>query len=51
MSELHSSSTNHSSVHSDSLHHESWLETWWPTLVIAFGLIFVASLVFFKPVD
>lgn len=25
------------------------LETWWPALVILFGLIFVACLVFFKP--
>jgi hypothetical protein len=30
-------------------HKEAWLDTWWPALVIAFGLIFVSCLVFFKP--
>jgi hypothetical protein len=30
-------------------HKEPWLDTWWPALVIAFGLIFVSCLVFFKP--
>ena len=37
MSELHSK--------------EPWLETYWPVLVITFGLIFVSCLVFFKPVN
>lgn len=27
----------------------SWLDTWWPLLVIAFGGIFVSVLVNFKP--
>ncbi len=29
---------------------EPWLDTWWPFLVILFGLIFVSILVSFKPV-
>lgn len=31
--------------------HESqlWIDTYWPVLVIAFGLIFVTFLVSFKP--
>ena len=29
---------------------ERWIDTWWPALVIAFGLVFVSCLVFFKPV-
>jgi len=28
---------------------ESWLERWWPLLVILFGLIFVTMLVTFSP--
>lgn len=28
---------------------EVWLDTWWPLLVIVFGLIFVTILVSFKP--
>jgi hypothetical protein len=28
---------------------ESWLDRWWPLLVIGFGLIFVSILVTFKP--
>jgi hypothetical protein len=27
----------------------AWLDTWWPLLVIVFGLIFVTILVSFKP--
>jgi len=27
----------------------SWLDRWWPLLVILFGLIFVTVLVTFKP--
>ena len=34
-----------------SLHEkDSWLDRWWPLLVILFGLIFVSVLVSFKPV-
>jgi hypothetical protein len=28
---------------------ESWLDRWWPLLVICFGLLFVWFLVSFKP--
>jgi hypothetical protein len=28
---------------------EPWIDTWWPALVIAFGLLFVTLLVSFKP--
>jgi steroid 5-alpha reductase family enzyme len=28
---------------------ESWLDRWWPLLVILFGLIFVSFIVTFKP--
>jgi hypothetical protein len=28
---------------------EPWIDTWWPVLVITFGIIFVAFLVSFKP--
>lgn len=28
---------------------QSWLETWWPLLVILFGIIFVSVLVTWKP--
>lgn len=35
---------------SESNHSEPWIDTWWPLLVITFGLIFVSFLVFFKPV-
>lgn len=28
---------------------ESWLERWWPLLVILFGVIFVSVLVSFSP--
>lgn len=31
-------------------HEEFWLDTWWPALVIAFGVIFVSILVSFHPV-
>jgi steroid 5-alpha reductase family enzyme len=34
---------------SSSTESESWLDSWWPLLVILFGLIFVAILVTFKP--
>jgi len=34
---------------SESHEQGAWLDTWWPALVIAFGLIFVSCLVFFKP--
>jgi len=34
---------------SESRKQELWLETWWPALVITFGLIFLSCLVFFKP--
>ena len=30
-------------------HSEPWIDTWWPALVIGFGLIFVTFLVSFKP--
>jgi hypothetical protein len=30
-------------------HSEPWIDTWWPVLVIAFGIIFVTFLVSFKP--
>lgn len=35
---------------SESNHSEPWIETWWPLLVIVFGLIFVGTLVSFHPV-
>jgi steroid 5-alpha reductase family enzyme len=28
---------------------ESWVDRWWPLLVIGFGLVFVSVLVSFKP--
>ena len=28
---------------------EPWIDTWWPALVITFGIIFVTILVSFKP--
>jgi hypothetical protein len=28
---------------------ESWLDRWWPLLVILYGLIFVLTLVSFSP--
>jgi hypothetical protein len=28
---------------------EPWIDTWWPVLVITFGIIFVTFLVSFKP--
>ena len=28
---------------------ESWLETWWPLLVILFGMVFFSILVSFHP--
>ena len=28
---------------------QPWIDTWWPVLVIGFGLIFVTFLVSFKP--
>jgi len=30
-------------------HSEPWIDTWWPVLVIAFGIVFVTFLVSFKP--
>ncbi len=32
-------------------HHEeaSWLDRWWPLLVIVFGVTFISTLVFFHP--
>jgi hypothetical protein len=30
-------------------HEAHWLDTWWPLLVIVFGLIFVSCLVSFHP--
>lgn len=35
---------------SESNHNEFWLDTWWPLLVIAFGVLFVSVLVSFNPV-
>ena len=35
---------------SDSEHKEFWLDTWWPLLVIGFGVAFVSILVSFHPV-
>jgi hypothetical protein len=32
-----------------SVSRESWLDRWWPLLVICFGLIFVSMLVSFHP--
>ncbi len=31
--------------------HESkpWIDTWWPLLVILFGVLFISTLVFFHP--
>ena len=43
------SESHQSELHSEP-HSEPWIETWWPFLVIAFGLIFVSCLVFFKPI-
>lgn len=34
---------------SSSEHKENWLDTWWPALVIGFGVVFVSFLVSFKP--
>lgn len=34
-------STTHNSTH--------WMDTWWPLLLILFGVIFVAFLVSFHP--
>ena len=34
---------------SESHEKEAWIDTYWPVLVITFGLIFVSCLVFFKP--
>jgi len=31
-------------------HEEFWLDTWWPLLVILFGITFVTILISFKPV-
>lgn len=28
---------------------QSWIDRWWPLLLILFGLTFVSVLVFFKP--
>ena len=30
---------------------EPWIDTWWPLLLIAFGILFVTFLVSFKPGD
>lgn len=30
-------------------HKEFWLDTWWPLLVILFGVLFVSILVSFHP--
>lgn len=30
-------------------HESSWVDRWWPLLVICFGLIFVSILISFKP--
>jgi len=30
-------------------HKEFWLDTWWPLLVILFGITFVTILISFKP--
>jgi hypothetical protein len=32
------------------IHKEFWLDTWWPLLVILFGITFVTILISFKPV-
>ena len=60
MSDLHNAPLHHDPLHHDPLHHdplrhdalhqEPWIETWWPFLIVAFGLLFVSCLVFFKPV-
>jgi hypothetical protein len=34
---------------SASSHSESWLDRWWPLLVILYGVLFVSILVSFKP--
>jgi hypothetical protein len=34
---------------SSSTEREFWLDTWWPLLVILFGVIFVTVLVTFSP--
>lgn len=34
---------------SSSTESQSWLDSWWPWLVILFGIIFVALLVSWKP--
>jgi hypothetical protein len=36
---------------SSSSESSSWLDSWWPLLVILFGVIFVAALVMFHPVN
>jgi hypothetical protein len=36
---------------SETTESEAWLDTWWPLLVIIFGVIFVSCLVFFHPVN
>jgi hypothetical protein len=36
---------------SSSSESSSWLESWWPLLVILFGVIFVTALVTFHPVN
>ncbi len=28
---------------------KSWIDTWWPLLVILFGVLFISTLVFFHP--
>jgi steroid 5-alpha reductase family enzyme len=28
---------------------KSWIDTWWPLLVILFGVTFISTLVFFHP--
>lgn len=36
---------------SSSTESEPWVDRWWPLLVILFGVIFVAALVGFHPVN
>lgn len=35
--------------HANSSHDANWLDTWWPLLVILFGMIFFSILISWKP--
>lgn len=41
--------SSHSNAHA--AHEANWLDTWWPLLVILFGLIFFTTLISWKPGD